>query len=232
LSGLTFRLRRRAAEPAWAQIEAQLAERIESGGLAAGERLPPERALAATLGVSRMTVRQALDALARRGLLERGVGRGTFVSGARLEITLDRALGFTERLAGQGLQAEARVLLACAEGEELHVRRLRLTGGRPLALEDSWLPAAPFPGLLERDLSGSLYALMRDAYGREPVRAVERLVPVAAGEPEASALQVRPGAPLMLVERTAYAADGALVERARDHHRGDRSAFVVHLERR
>jgi GntR family transcriptional regulator len=233
MSALSLRLRRRADEPAWAQIEAQLAERIESGGLEPGERLPPERSLAATLGVSRMTLRQALDALARRGLLERGVGRGTFVRApARVEHSLDRALGFTERLAGQGLQAEARVLLARAEGEELHVRRLRLTGGRPLALEDSWFPAAPLPGLLERDLSGSLYALLRDVYALEPVRAVERLVPVAAGEGEARALEVRPGAPLMLVERTAYAAGETLVERARDHHRGDRSAFVVHLERR
>jgi GntR family transcriptional regulator len=231
--GPRFRLRRRAAEPAWAQIEAQVAERIETGGLQTGERLPPERALAATLGVSRMTVRQALDALARRGLVERGVGRGTFVRApARVEHDLDRALGFTERLAGQGLEAEARVLLARAEGEEIHVRRLRLTAGLPLALEDSWLPAGRFPGLLDHDLSGSLYALMRDGYALEPVRAVERLVPVAAGELEARALQVRPGAPLMLVERTAHAADGTAVERARDHHRGDRTAFVVHLERR
>jgi GntR family transcriptional regulator len=228
--GPRWRLRRRAGDPAWAQIEARLSDRIASGGLAPGERLPPERELAATLGVSRMTVRQALDALSRRGLVERGVGRGTFVRApARVEHSLDGALGFTERLAGQGLPAEARVLLAAREGDELHVRRLRSTGGRPLALEDTWLPADRFPGLLERDLSGSLYALMDD-YGGRPVRAEERLTPVAAGE-EADVLGVRPGAPLMLVERTAHASDGSVIERARDLHRGDRSAFVVHLER-
>jgi GntR family transcriptional regulator len=177
-----------------------------------------------------MTVRQALDALARRGLVERGVGRGTFVlSAARVEHSLDGALGFTERLAGQGLPAEAQVLLAEEEGEELHVRRLRSTSGRPLALEDTWLPAERFPGLLDHDLSGSLYEVMH-SFGLRPVRAEERLTPVAAGE-EAEVLGVRPGAPLMLVERTAHAGDGTLVERARDLHRGDRSAFVVHLER-
>jgi GntR family transcriptional regulator len=230
--GPRWRLRRRAGDPAWAQIEARLSDRIATGGLAPGERLPPERELAATLGVSRMTVRQALDALARRGLVERGVGRGTFVRApARVEHSLDGALGFTERLAGQGLPAEARVLLTAVEDAELHVRRLRSSDGRPLALEDSWLPADRFPGLLERDLTGSLYALMRDAYGLQPVRAEERLTPVAAGD-EADVLGVRPGAPLMLVERTAYSLDGAVVERARDLHRGDRSAFVVHLERR
>jgi GntR family transcriptional regulator len=211
VSGLALRLRRRGDEPAWAQIEAQLTERIESGGLSAGERLPPERALAQSLGVSRMTLRQALDALARRGLLERGVGRGTFVRAP--------ARDFAERLA----DAEARVLLARSDGEELHVRRLRLAGGRPLALEDARFPAARFPGLLERDLTGSLYALLRE-YGQEPVRFRERLVAVAAGEVEARALELRPGAPVMLVERTGHAADGGAVEHTREHHRG---AFVV-----
>jgi GntR family transcriptional regulator len=215
-------LRRRRDRPAWAQIEARLSERIAGGGLAPGERLPPERELAATLGVSRMTVRQALDSLARRGLVERGVGRGTFVRAARPELRLDGPLGLTAELAAQGLRAEAEVLHAAVEGEELHVRRLRSTGGRPLVLEDSWLPAERFPGLLERDLSGSLYALMR-SYGGEPVRASERLSAVAAGA-EAAPLGVRVGAPLLLVEREAVAADGARVERARDLHRG---AFVV-----
>jgi GntR family transcriptional regulator len=215
-------LRRRRDRPAWAQIEARLSERIAGGGLAPGERLPPERELAATLGVSRMTVRQALDSLARRGLVERGVGRGTFVRATRPELRLDGPLGLTAELAAQGLRAEAEVLHAAVEGEELHVRRLRSTGGRPLVLEDSWLPAERFPGLLEHDLSGSLYALMR-SYGGEPVRASERLSAVAAGA-DAAPLGVRVGAPLLLVEREALAADGARVERARDLHRG---AFVV-----
>jgi GntR family transcriptional regulator len=156
-------------------------------------------------------------------LVERGVGRGTFVRAARPELRLDGPLGLTAELAAQGLRAEARVLLAAVEGEELHVRRVRSTGGRPLVLEDSWLPADRFPGLLERDLSGSVYALMRDAYGSEPVRASERLSAVAAGA-DAAPLGVRPGAPLLLVEREAVAADGVRVERARDLHRG---AFVV-----
>jgi GntR family transcriptional regulator len=221
--GPRWRLRRRPGEPAWAQIEARLSDRIASGGLTPGERLPPERALAATLGVSRMTVRQALDALARRGLVERGVGRGTFVRSARPELRLDGPLGLTAGLAAQGRAAEARVLLAEREGDELHVRRLRTTGGQPLVLEDSWLPAERFPGLLERDLTGSLYALMRSEYGLEPVRAVERIAAVAARDEEAAALGVRAGAPLMLVERSAFAADGE-VERARDLHRG---TFVV-----
>ena len=108
MTKLALRLRRRADEPAWAQIEAQLAERIESGGLQAGERLPPERELARSLGVSRMTVRQALDALARRGLVERGVGRGTFVRGHVVRVE-----GRVVEVTGE------RVVVAVPEGSEL-----------------------------------------------------------------------------------------------------------------
>jgi GntR family transcriptional regulator len=228
----------------WAQIEERLAERIEGGHLGVGERLPPERELAEWLGVSRMTVRQALGALAARGLLERGVGRGTFVRApGKVVHDLSGALGFTERLGRQGIAAGARVVSA---GEDrapeavaaalelepgapaLRIQRVRSAEGRPLALEDSWLPAARFPGLLERDLAGSLYALMRDGYGLEPAEAVERLEPIVARAPEAALLEVPEGAPLMLVERTARTSGGVAVEFARDRHRGDRSRFVVH----
>jgi GntR family transcriptional regulator len=229
--------------PAWARIEAGLLARIGAGELRPGQRLPPERALASARGVSRMTLRQALGSLADRGLVERGVGRGTFVSGAVVH-DMHRVAGLTEAVQRHGLRAGARVLearerrapaaVAAALGlpagaRVFRVRRLRSAGGRPLALEDAWLPAALAPGLLAHDLAGSLYALLRDVYDLAPVEAVERLEPVAAGAEEARALDVPRGAPLMLVERVARAAGGAAVEYACDRHRGDRSRFMVHL---
>lgn len=238
--GPRWTLRARSRTPVWAQIEEQLAGRIEGGQLAVGERLPPERELAEWLGVSRMTVRQALGALAARGLVERGVGRGTFVRApGKVVHDLSGTLGFTARLGRQGIAAGAEVVLTGEEpapealelapgAPSLRIQRVRSAAGRPLALEDSWLPAERFPGLLERDLSGSLYALMRDAYGLEPAEAVERLEPVVARSHEAALLGVQEGAPLMLVERVARDAGGAPVEFARDRHRGDRSRFVVH----
>jgi GntR family transcriptional regulator len=188
-----------------------------------------------------MTVRQALGALAARGLLERGVGRGTFVRAPdRVVHDLTDGLGFTEQLGRQGLAAGAAVLssgeyavpedvAAALEGaaRALRIQRVRSADGRPVLLEDTWLPADRFPGLLEHDLTGSLYALMRDGYGLEPVSAVERLEPMLARAHEARALDVPQGAPLMLVERVARAADGTVVEFARDRHRGDRARFVV-----
>src|SRR5215212_1846509 len=114
----------RAMKPAWVQIEEQLADRIEAGHLAPGQRLPAERDLALVLGVSRMTVRQALASLATRGLVERGVGRGTFVrEGARVDHDLTRVRGFTAEVERQGLAAGARVLSARACAAPEHAAR-------------------------------------------------------------------------------------------------------------
>jgi GntR family transcriptional regulator len=243
--GRRWRVAQRSAKPAWVQIEEQLAARIESGALAAGERLPPERNLAESLDVSRMTVRQALASLAARGLVERGVGRGTFVREVpRVLHDLTRVAGFTEEVERQGLEAGARILEAkeCRAPDQVasglriepgapvvRLERVRLGSDRPMTLEDSWLPAARFPGLLDRDLTGSIYALMRTEYDLGPVSATERLEPVAARSYEAGALEVAEGSPLMLVERVAYAADGTPVEFARDRHRGDAARFVIRV---
>jgi GntR family transcriptional regulator len=243
---MDFTLDTQAGRPAYQQIESQVTDAIARGTLGPGDRLPPERDLALTLGVSRMTVRQAFDALARKGLVERGVGRGTFVTAPRVELDrTERVAGFSEQMARAGLEAGAVLVSAevvrapssIARSLELEpgalvarIRRVRSGAGLPLTLEDSWLPDALFPGIIEQDLGGSLYALMGgETYGHAPVRAIERLEPVAARAADAQALGVRTRSPLMLVERVAYDARGAPVEFAQDRHRGDRARFVVEV---
>ena len=107
------------------------------------------------------------------------------------------------------------------------VRRIRLANRQPIALERSLFPAARFPGMLEFRLDGSLYELLEVRYGLRPHRARESLEPVSAGVREAEALEVDQGAPLMQVERTAYAQSGEPLEYARDLFRGDRTRVVV-----
>jgi GntR family transcriptional regulator len=218
-----------------AVIEEDLARRIATGELRPGDRLPPERELAGSHGVSRMTVRQALAALAARRLIQRGVGRGTFVADPRIAHELSRVVGFTEALRRQGVEPGARVRrvrrVAVAPAP-LHapawrVQRVRTGDGIPMALEDSWLPVALTPGLDRRDLEGSLYGLLREVYGLEPVGATEVLEVAAATLTEARLLHVAPGAPLMLVERVARTATGAIVEVARDRFVSAR--FVVEV---
>jgi len=245
--GRRWRLRPAAEMAVYAQIEEQIGDRIAVGELPAGARLPSERELAAGLGVSRATVRQALASLAERGLVERGVGRGTFVARTKLDHDLSRVTGLTERLERQGLRAGARVrgvvlappprpvveaLGIDGAASAWRLERVRLAADVPVALEDSWLPAERFPDLDTHDLTGSIYDLLERAYDSRPERAVERLEPVAAGAAHARALRVAPGSPLMLVERVAFAGDGGAVEFARDRYRGDRARFVVHSDAR
>ena len=232
------------AAPVYQQIEEQVQAAIVAGAVLPGEKLPPERELAEQLGVSRMTVRQAFDGLARGGLVERGVGRGTYVSASKVEHDRSRLVSFTEQMERAGLEPSARIVtrqvgtapadVADALGlptgsTALHVVRVRSGGGTPLTIEDFWLPLALFPGIEDADLGGSIYALMRERYGRGPVRAVECLEPLPAPAPDARLLGIPPRAPVMHVVRTAYDATGAAVEYARDRHRGDRASFVVEV---
>ncbi len=226
------------------QIEDWLAGQIAVGALRPGDRLPAEHDLAAWFDVSRMTLRHALAELAGRGLVARTTGRhgGTFVAAPKLEQDLTTLAGFSEQLRRHGMVASARVLsasprpagpaagaaLQIGEGDPVYeVRRIRLADGRPIVLERSLFPAARFPGMLDCRLDGSLYELLAVRYGLRPYRARESLEPVTAGVREAEALEVAEGAPLMLVERTAYARSGAPVEFARDLFRGDRTRVVV-----
>src|SRR5256886_3497956 len=202
----------------YGQIEDWLAEAIGAGRLAPGDRMPSEQDLAAWLGVSRMTLRQALAKLARRGLVTRAVGRrgGTFVAERKLEQDRTTLAGFSEQLRRHGMQPGARVLFATQrpagpvsaaalglrEGDPVHeVRRVRLGDGRPIVLEQSLFPAAVFPGLLQCRLDGSLYELLETRCGQRPPRARESLEPVTAGVGEGQGAEGAEGAPPTLGQR-------------------------------
>ena len=235
---------RRAPEPAHVQIAAWLRAGLARGHVSPGDRLPGERELAERLGVSRMTLRQALADLESSGDLVRVAGRsgGAFVAEPRVEVDLTHLAGLTDQMHRAGRRAGARVLSArrivpapdVAAGLELAGRaqaveivRVRSANRLPVALETSWFPARLVPGLLDHRLSGSLYAVLRTAYGHEPVSAVERLTPVLAATDVAEHLDVAVGSPLMGVERVARDASGTVVEFARDVFRSDRVAFLV-----
>jgi GntR family transcriptional regulator len=220
--------------PAHSQIEAWLERRLAH--LSPGRRLPPERELSEQLGVSRMTLRHALQSLERRGLVVRRVGRdgGTFVAEPKLELAGTSAL--SDQLRGLGIAVGADVVEAIerdAERDEtmlgervIAIERVRYANREPVALERAAFAATAYPGLLEERLDGSIYDLLRARGDEVPARAVERLEPVAATADEAEKLAVDEGSPLMLVERVGYGRDGRALERSRDLFRGDRTRIV------
>lgn len=229
--------------PTHARISAWLERLIMSRTLMPGDKLPSEVEIANSLGVSRMTLRQALSAIEAKGLIDRRRGRfgGNFVEPARFDLDHASLPGFTEQMrllhAHAGAQvigastgrpdAAVRRALSLKRGDQVHqVVRVRSANGEPLVLEEGYFPAAVFPDLLAVDLTGSLYAVMRDQ-GAGPCTAEEQIEAIEATVRQAELLDVAVGQPVLLITRTSRAADGTAVEFAMDYHRADRTRIRV-----
>ena len=233
--------------PRYLQVAQSLSEAIERGEYPPETALPAERELASKLGVSRVTIRQAIARLSQSGLVQTRHGSGTFVTGraaGRIQHPLSRLTGFTEDMRLRGLTAGGRVLgfemghptpqeamtLGLSPGQQVYrVRRLRTASGEALAVEASTLSAERIGSLSESDVQDvSLYALLRER-GAEPVRAMRQLRAVNADAKLAALLEVSVGAALLSTERVAWDAAGAAVELAQAYYRGDRYDFVMEL---
>jgi GntR family transcriptional regulator len=229
------------------EVRRALTELIGSGQLRPGQRLGAERALAAELGVSRATLRQALAVLEEGGVVRRvpGRGGGTFVAKGKIERDMSGIVGVPGLLRSQGVVAGTRVLSArLAEADEVAAQalrarpgelvvdlvRIRLADGSPFSIEHAKLPAQRFPGLLELPLGGSVYELLEEHFGTKPAGATERIEVVLASSDEAAILDIEPGAPLMAITRTTTDADGEPIEFSRDLFRADRTRIVVRTD--
>ncbi|MDT3442322.1 MULTISPECIES: GntR family transcriptional regulator [unclassified Pseudofrankia] len=230
--------------PTAAGARRRLRQLVTDGTRGPGERLGGERDLAAALGVSRATLRQALTALEREGVIlrVRGRGGGTFVAPRKVERDLSRIVGVPELLRAQGFTAGSQVVsaglepadvvvataLALAPGDPVaRIVRIRLADGGPISLENACFPAYRFPGLFNRSLSGSLYELFADEYGVRPGEAVEQIEVVVAGDEEAALLRTPAGAALLALQRTTYDPAGEPFEYSHDLFRADRIRIVV-----
>jgi GntR family transcriptional regulator len=205
--------------PLYHQLERVLAERIAEGRYRDG--FPGDLDLAAEFSVSRGTVRQALERLARSGLIVRHQGRGSFVA-APLEYPLGRFYRFAHEMQVRGIPESSRVLargavrapaavaaaLGLARGGRLlRIVRLRLAGDRPLLLETSHLPDDVGAPLRFADLSmGSMYDLLEES-GVRLSRVTEEVHPVSLRPEEAEPFGLPSGAPAFAVERIALAGE-------------------------
>lgn len=231
--------------PLYIQIAESLIEQIEAGELKPGSRLAPERELSKQLGVNRMTLRQALNVLSKRGLLHRRQGDGTYVAESRIEREAGRLFPFSYEMRSRGYTPSARIIMLEERHAETTVaqqlglnvgdpvyysHRLRLINQEPVMLEKFYLPARRFPDLSRHDLSRrSLYETMASEYGVEIDTARQSLEPVIATAYEAELLGIAAGAPLMLERRLTYDTSGAAVECSKDLYRGDRFRFITDL---
>jgi GntR family transcriptional regulator len=238
LDSLDFALDRGSPVPLYYQLAQQLEAAIEHGVLAPGNLLGNEIDLSVRLGLSRPTVRQAIQSLVDKGLLVRRRGVGTQVVHSQVKRPLELSSLYDDlEAAGQGpttqvvrnervpATADVAAALGIAEGSEVTVlERLRSTHGQPVAILCNYLPAA----LLELDTarleSTGLYRMMRTA----GITLHSAHQSIATAE-EAERLEEKEGAALLTMQRTAYDDTGRPVEYGTHIYRASRYAFDFQL---
>ena len=214
--------------PLYAQVRERLVARIRSGEWKPGQLIPNEFEIAAEYGVSQGTARKAISELAAEQLVMRRQGRGTFVVEHTPANVLFRFFNMYDE-AGALLtpdSRDSRCALASPPSEEeraalglgpddgvIRIFRTRTRDGRAFIVETITLPAAIFPGLAERpELPNTLYDLFQKAYGILLTRTDDRLTAVTADAAIAATLAVPIGAPLLRIDRIAYALDDQPIE--------------------
>jgi GntR family transcriptional regulator len=232
------------AGPLYLQLQRRIADAVASGRLLPGDSLPPERDMAQMTGLSRVTIRKAVQALVASGQLLQRRGSGTFVAPKvdRLEQALSLLTSFTEDMARRGKTVESvwlgRALHAPAPEEVMalglgagdrvaRLDRVRRSDGVPLAIERASLSSLILPD--PENVSTSLYAVL-ESRGFRPVRAVQRISAANLGGRDAELLEVPVGAAGLKIERVSYLGSGRVVEFTRSLYRGDAYDFAVELK--
>jgi len=234
--------------PLYAQVEAELVADIDAGRLTRGSQLPPEDALIRRFAVSRTTVRQAVQRLVSRGLVEIRRGKGTFVSQPKLTQTLEALTGFVEDMIAAGRAPTARLLdksvvaareavarqLGVEKGARVaRIRRVRLADGIAVSFDETYLPLPLGEKVMSDDLEAEpIFGLLEGKYGVPLIEAAYALEAIAAPARIAHAIGVLPGSPIFLIERTSFTVGRAPVDYEKLYYRGDQIRFVTTLPRK
>jgi len=218
---------------------------ISAGAYSAGTQLPAEAQLAANLGVSRATLREALRQLQDRGLIVRRHGRGTFVAKRPIRKDLNRNFGITAMIRSGGYRPGVRGLeireeaadrdlaqsLGLAPGDHVTViERVRLADDRPVVLSRDAIPSDLLDVTDLEELSrddASIYGLLYKLRQVTIYRGVAELSPIAAPASLAERLEVRRGAPLLCIKQVDYDARGAAVLCSVEYHVSDWISFTL-----
>ncbi|MGX9218287.1 GntR family transcriptional regulator [Massilia varians] len=226
--------------PLYQQLQQALRRAIDEGAWGSASAIPAERQLAQELGISRITVRKAIDALVEEGLLVRRAGAGNFIN-TRIEKNFAKLSSFSEDMRARGrvprnewikrseglVTPEEALRLRLSPGAPVYrFHRIRYADELPMCLEYATIAAFALPSL---DAVGdSMYEALQAA-GHRPVRALQRLSALLLNAEQARQLGTREGDAGLCVERLGFARDGRAVEFCRSYFRGDMYDFVAEL---
>lgn len=230
--------------PIYLQLGRHISDRIAAGRLRPGDSLPSERDIARMTGLSRVTVRKAMQTLVAAGQLVQRRGSGTFVASSvtRIEQSLSQLTSFTQDMARRGMAArsvwisreihtptpdEMMALGLGAQDRVARLERVRVADEVPLAIERAALSTEVLPD--PTMVSQSLYAVL-EARGMRPVRALQRISAANVGPRDAELLDLPEGAAVLRIERISYLASGRVVEMTRSIYRGDAYDFAAELQ--
>ncbi|MGB8212500.1 MAG: GntR family transcriptional regulator [Anaerolineales bacterium] len=235
--------------PLYYQLANILRDSITNGKFEAHQPIPSERQLEGIYAVSRTTIRQAIDLLIRQGFLYRAHGRGTFVSPQKLQKGISELTSFSEDMKQRGLipgqkildigyvhpteQVRAHLELPANSGQVLRIERLRLGDNVPMGLQTSYyiLPEGQTITREELEEYGSIYKMLQEKFHLIPTEADETLEVTLATPHEAALLEIPPGSPLLLSDRTMYSQFRRVIEFVRILYRGDRYRYIAKLTR-
>lgn len=235
---------RQSPIPLHEQCKEIILSRIKGGELKAGDAIPTEQELVESYGLSRTTVRQAINQLVHQGILQKVRGSGTFVTKTMLPLDLHNFTSFTEDMKARGrapsskvlyvgsTRAESAVLKALdTENPVLKIERLRLADGKPMGVHTSYLPGhyRITAERLKRD--ESLYVIFTRDYHIHLVAADEVLEATAADEHIAELLDVAVGSPVLRIERVSFDDRSRAQEYVVMHYRSDEYKYFVRLNR-
>ncbi|WP_062219644.1 GntR family transcriptional regulator [Aureimonas sp. D3] len=212
----------RGSLPVYLQLAETLVRDIAAGRLIEGEKLPPERDMALTMGTSIGTLRKALAELQHRGLLERVQGSGNYIRAAsdpqslyamfRLELIEGGGLPTAEVLDVERLPKPEGIAGFGPSPSGHRIRRLRCLSGRIAALEEIWLDGSFADAITTDDLSESLYLFYRTRLGLFIEKAEDRIDLGHVPDWKPSAFEPKVGAPICHIFRKSWAADGTIAE--------------------
>jgi GntR family transcriptional regulator len=233
--------------PRHSQISQWLRTQIEEGVFEPEEKLPSENDLAKKFNVSRVTIRRALQSLESDEIIYRCQGLGSFVSDKRTPHNLVRLTDFNEDMAQAGLKASSEVhefqvidapswLQAPLELEEgtkvMQIDRLRLGNGEPVAFDSTWLPILYGQLLTKEKLRNStIYRILEEEYDIQVIRGTYRFSADLADESLSEELGVKPGSPLLVIERSTFTMGNKPVYFQRRYYRTDKVMYEMTLER-
>lgn len=233
-----------ASGPLYLQLQRHIAQALADARLQPGDCLPAERDIATMTGLSRVTVRKAIQELVASGQLVQRRGSGTYVAQKveRLEQALSLLTSFTEDMSRRGKSVESQwvsrrvgapspeevMALGLGAGESVaRLERVRCSDGVPLAIERATLSTAILPD--PDEVQASLYAVLQTR-GLRPTRAVQRISATSLDARDAALLGVPVGVAGLKIERISYLPSGRVVEFTRSLYRGDAYDFAVELK--